>query len=307
MTTAPEISALNVLGIRPQDYENYSIRFNSMSGGDVVGMYLNDRGKLLEHMHTVRWGEERRWNIHTPRVLQFVQSSPVDNSKWIFVGGYVLEGEREDSYGFGNTVVDYKQLDEFAPFVGRLVVEYVRQQGFGGRPALTHNLRKEDTRRRVVENLVVDRVTESTISAQPFLGFEQARLTHGELVSALNSPEWKSALSGVSAVYLITDTANGWHYVGSAYSTKGVDKGLLSRWSEYAWSDDHAGGNKRLKDLGPKYIEDNFQYSILEVFDRRTASDAVIRREHWWMDTLGSVYSSESPYGYNSVREREES
>ena len=33
---------------------------------------------------------------------------------------------------------------------------------------------------------------------------------------------------------------------------------------------------------------------------------SIIDREHWWMDTLGSVYHSddEQPHGYNSVAER---
>lgn len=35
----------------------------------------------------------------------------------------------------------------------------------------------------------------------------------------------------------------------------------------------------------------------------------VIDREHWWMDTLGSVRrnNDEVPHGYNSVAERENS
>ena len=31
----------------------------------------------------------------------------------------------------------------------------------------------------------------------------------------------------------------------------------------------------------------------------------VINREHWWMDTLCSVYSEASPFGYNSQREQD--
>lgn len=79
--------------------------------------------------------------------------------------------------------------------------------------------------------------------------------------------------------------------------------------STYA-SGDFTGGNLQLNKLvereGAGYIEKNFEYLILEIFDLRATSNDVIRREHWWMDTLWSVYSKESPFGYHSQREREQ-
>lgn len=56
-------------------------------------------------------------------------------------------------------------------------------------------------------------------------------------------------------------------------------------------------------------IEKNFQYSILEIFDMNKSPKEIIDREHWWMDTLGSVRrnNDEVPHGYNSVAERENS
>ena len=71
----------------------------------------------------------------------------------------------------------------------------------------------------------------------------------------------------------------------------------------------HSGGNKQLRNLGAGYIEKNFQYSILEIFDMNKSPKEIIDREHWWMDTLGSVRrnNDEVPHGYNSVAERENS
>ena len=68
-------------------------------------------------------------------------------------------------------------------------------------------------------------------------------------------------------------------------------------------------GNKQLRNLGAGYIEKNFQYSILEIFDMNKSPKEIIDREHWWMDTLGSVRrnNDEVPHGYNSVAERENS
>ncbi len=68
-------------------------------------------------------------------------------------------------------------------------------------------------------------------------------------------------------------------------------------------------GNKQLRNLGAGYIEKNFQYSIPEIFDMNKSPKEIIDREHWWMDTLGSVRrnNDEVPHGYNSVAERENS
>lgn len=68
-------------------------------------------------------------------------------------------------------------------------------------------------------------------------------------------------------------------------------------------------GNKQLRNLGAGYIEKNFQYSILEIFDMNKSPKEIIDREHWWMDILGSVRrnNDEVPHGYNSVAERENS
>lgn len=53
---------------------------------------------------------------------------------------------------------------------------------------------------------------------------------------------------------------------------------------------------------GVEYIEQYFQYSILDIFDPRVPDRTVIEREHWWMDALSSVRDdrASSPHGYNS-------
>ncbi|MDK7859562.1 GIY-YIG nuclease family protein, partial [Klebsiella pneumoniae] len=75
-----------------------------------------------------------------------------------------------------------------------------------------------------------------------------------------------AALSSQKAVYLITDTNTGKLYVGSATSNNGM---LLKRWKDYL--ETGHGGNEELIKLveakGIKYIEDHFQYSILENYN----------------------------------------
>ena len=94
-------------------------------------------------------------------------------------------------------------------------------------------------------------------------------------------------------MYLITDKKTGKLYVGSATG----EEMLLQRWSQYA-ADGH-GGNKKLeelvKDEGIGYVENNFQYSILENYNGRVDDDIVRKRERWWKEVLQS-----RDYGYNA-------
>ena len=46
-----------------------------------------------------------------------------------------------------------------------------------------------------------------------------------------------------------------------------------------------SAGNKafeELKESGANHIIDNFTYSILEIFDMRTRTEDIIRREEFW-------------------------
>lgn len=78
----------------------------------------------------------------------------------------------------------------------------------------------------------------------------------------------------------------GKHYVGSA---SGNSNGLWQRWVHYA-NGDHTGGDVDLIALvngkGKEYIEEHFQYSILEIFDTRVDFDSVHRER-----TFGNVHS----------------
>lgn len=305
--TAHDISVFDLLGIPTAELQNYSVRLNSNLGGwNVLDAYYDHRELLLEHAHKVQWNGSSRRNISTPYVLQFVQLREGSTEYWLFIGcSKIVPGESLDSEGRGDKVANYQVLDQYKPFEARLVARYTRKQGSSGAGALTLNLATQSVREHIVSNMVVSRIAESAISAVPFPGYEEIRLTHTQLVAAVKNEDWRSALNSVSAVYLQTDLSNGWHYVGSAYSRKGDSRGLLSRWSEYAGGD-HMGGNKGLKlYTTPQHIEENFQYSILEIFDSRASATDVIRREHWWMDTLQSVHKNDSPFGYNTVTERE--
>ena len=57
--------------------------------------------------------------------------------------------------------------------------------------------------------------------------------------------------------------------------------------------------NKRLKDLveekGLRYIQENFQYSILETFTDDASDEYIIARESFWKEVLLTRF-----FGYNA-------
>ncbi|WP_270657263.1 GIY-YIG nuclease family protein [Eubacterium callanderi] len=114
-------------------------------------------------------------------------------------------------------------------------------------------------------------------------------MNHKDMQHIINSdkPSWKQALSNVKGVYVVTDTNNGSLYIGSA---SGNVDGIWQRWSGYADSGNLIGGNKEfaeiMKNKGEDYLINNFQYSILEIFDTKTKIETIIERENYWKNVL---------------------
>ena len=91
----------------------------------------------------------------------------------------------------------------------------------------------------------------------------------------------------IKAVYVITDTKTGKLYIGSA---SGNSQGLWQRWECYADFKDLTGGNKEfeilVKENRENYIENNFKYSILEIFDTKTRKEYILERENYWKNVF---------------------
>jgi hypothetical protein len=104
--------------------------------------------------------------------------------------------------------------------------------------------------------------------------------------------DWKSALSNLKGVYLISDKSNGKKYVGSAYG----ESGIWSRWSCYIGTGH--GWNDELTVLiaknGKGYARKHFKFALLEVMSMATSDETVIKRECYWKSVLLS-----REHGYN--------
>lgn len=144
-----------------------------------------------------------------------------------------------------------------------------------------------------------------SLGEKSFPGYKNVTISYTDLKKKLEiSDEWRNALKLRKGVYLIMDKGTGKRYVGSAY---GAD-GILGRWTTYIKSgytkDKLENGeypNKLLRELvqekGMKYIEKNFQYSILETFEDDASDEFIISRESYWKDML---LSRDKKFGYNA-------
>ena len=97
----------------------------------------------------------------------------------------------------------------------------------------------------------------------PFPGFDRLVLDRAKLQAVMREHRyaaWRTALSSVAGIYLITDTRDGRQYVGKADGAESIRQ----RWSSYA-ANGH-GGNVELRGMDSA----TFRYSVLRVFDPAT-------------------------------------
>lgn len=114
-----------------------------------------------------------------------------------------------------------------------------------------------------------------------FPGFDQLILSYERLQAVMREQRylaWRTALSSVMGVYLITDTRTGRHYVGKADGLESISQ----RWRVYAANGN--GGNRELIGLDPSA----FRFSLLRVFDPATPKHVVDAAEGHFKDALDS-------------------
>lgn len=138
-----------------------------------------------------------------------------------------------------------------------------------------------------VDAMHLDQVYAEKLSIGEFPGFKAVSLTKDELDIVVRDAlaSWRTALSNVAGVYLITDTASGRLYVGSASG----EGGIWGRWSSYSASGH--GGNQELSGLLEKQGHAkarDFRFSILEIADVHASGDDILQRESHWKNILMS-------------------
>ncbi|MBT1171233.1 GIY-YIG nuclease family protein [Bifidobacterium sp. SO4] len=193
--------------------------------------------------------------------------------KGMLPDGYPIE---ESNYGKNDFYI-LERLDLLAEYENRLTIDW-------------------GSFRSLAWKGTVDKPIVSIERTKPtFPGFDDLILGFDKLSDIIEDPDYYSAyydaMSQVSAIYLVTDTASGKQYVGSAYG----GEGLWQRWSTYAHTQGRGGsgdgGNKLLVDLlnrGGEGYERNLRYSVLRVLDSGLSTDQVVGMENLYKDKLGT-------------------
>lgn len=231
-----------------------------------------------------KFDEWQRWQTRKNFGRQFVVSliSMPGSDRWLFAGVHNsntpewVEERKEYRY-------ELTEDETCKEMNGRLVASFRRS----GRQSY---LNAENW----VDEIIVSEILAEQLSIGEFPGFKAINLTKEELelIVRHSLESWRTALSNVAGVYLISDTLSGKLYVGSASG----EGGIWQRWCCYA-ADGH-GGNIELRRLlaeeGAERAK-KFRYSILEIADVHSSQQDILGRESHWKDILMS-----RPYGLNA-------
>lgn len=268
--------------IKVPNLNKTKIKFNMNAGNVEIKAW-----DLLFKEDETEWEQINAWKTkhpnnnlnHADYLLAFAHYYPYGPEYFIFGGLYKIkkiEPEVYDEVGYELTLMeDYKEYRK------RLIVKLKKPIGRDLYNRLYKNI--QDT----LEPEVYEIAPNTKLGHFP--GYQNVTLSHPQMqqIISRNEPSWKQALMNVKGVYVITDLSNGKLYIGSA---SGNTDGIWQRWSDYANIENLTGGNKLLNEIkldkGKDYIINNFQYSILEIFDTKTKVDTIINRENYWKNVF---------------------
>ena len=268
--------------IKVPNLNKTKIKFNMNAGNVEIRAW-----DLLFKEDETEWEQINAWKTkhpnnnlnHADYLLAFAQYYPYGPEYFIFGGLYKIkkiEPEVFDEVGYELTL-----MDDYKEYRKRLIVKLKKPIGRDLYNRLYKNI--QDT----LEPEVYEIAPNTKLGHFP--GYQNVTLSHPQMqqIISRNEPSWKQALMNVKGVYVITDLSNGKLYIGSA---SGNTDGIWQRWSDYANIENLTGGNKLLNEIkldkGKDYIVNNFQYSILEIFDTKTKADIIINRENYWKNVF---------------------
>lgn len=245
-------------------------------------MGIPNREEPLFELYNNTFKEWQEWqskrNFERDYILSLIYYKP---DEWVFGGVF-----KSLSSKYNETEKCFKYETELTKIgedlIGRLIVTYKKE--FRSAYVYLENY---------IEDLLIVEYLREKISIMPFQGYEKVNLSFQELKSIINNniDSWKTALSSVKGVYIITDILNGKHYVGSAYG----EESFWQRWSNYVSSfHGYNEGLKKLIDSNGVDYANNFRFGILEIRNAIADKNEIIEREKYWKDLLLT-----RQFGYN--------
>ncbi|MCW0459068.1 hypothetical protein NB717_000136 [Xanthomonas sacchari] len=229
--------------------------------------------------------EWQRWqngnNFNRSLVVSLIQDGAT--TRWMFAGLFRQVGHTlHDDKPKGGFYYDLERVAATEPLEGRLFCSSVyksRQTYLTGE--------------YLIGDLTVTELLPEKLSLGRFPGYKLVDIKKQDLNLLVKheTESWKTALSEVKGIYLITDTKTGKLYVGKADG----ESGIWGRWSTYA-NTGHGHNKALVQELGIKATErqDDLRFSLLEIMDLQSAPGEVDNRESHWKKVLMSRV-----YGYN--------
>lgn len=265
---------IRIIDIFPELKENINDYKVHLAQTNIYGEKPLD--KLKEGTFEEWQAHQNKKNFERPYIFSLIHYK---QDEWIFGGIYRSNGYEEyEDYYFYNTEL----LDIHMDLIGRLVVQY-NKDFRNCYPYLSN----------IIDDLYVLELFRKKIDVKDFPGYENVNIDYLTLKKIIKTEEksWKSPLSNIKGIYLISDTYNGKLYVGAAYG----ENAFWNRWKEYIIKG--TGGNQELEHViqekGIEYAS-NFTFSILEIHSKLTDDDFIIHRENYWKGVLLS-----KKFGYN--------
>jgi hypothetical protein len=229
---------------------------------DPLDVYL--KGEFDEWQRS-----QTRRNFERSYVLSLIAMRTANH--WLFAGVH----ERRDRTGKkGRYWYDLVELPACAELNGRLTAWFQR-------PGRQSYLDAENW----VDRIKLTSIMPERMRIAEFPGFKAVHLTKDELDTIVRQgiESWRAALSSVGGVYLISDTATGCLYVGSATGVGGI----WQRWCQYA-ATGHGGNQELVRLIREAGIGRAlaFRFAILEVADTHTSDTDLLQREEHWKRVL---------------------
>ncbi|MEC4091887.1 GIY-YIG nuclease family protein [Pseudoalteromonas rubra] len=191
----------DILNISPEDCKVHLAQWNGAQ--EPLDLYFSGEFQHWQERQSKRYFERKF-------ILSLIRYQR--DNLWLFVGVYESKGVKEtDREGRHYYNTELSQIGE--SLRGRLIINYKRQ----GRIAYPNG--------ESLDNVAtVYKITPEPIAIADFPGFKDVLLSRKQLNIIFSEmyPSWKSALSSVSGVYLISDTRTGKLYVGSASGGEGI-------------------------------------------------------------------------------------
>lgn len=264
---------LLLTGLKDLENDNYRVHLAKMAYGSNPLDTLASSSTDWKDWQTYKGGKRNRFP--SKYIVTFAQ---INGNSFLFGGIFEIIDRSGEVY-------DVIPLDTNKNLIGRLVIEYKSNLG-------QVTVVKPNT---FLQNARIKELYSSRYRGEAFKSINSINHNYSslEVIFKNELSDWKTALSSVKGIYLLTDTKEGKHYVGSA---SGED-GIWGRWSSYIYG--YTGGNKELIELKDKFTEDyfkkNFKFSILETVGSIVTKEEILKLEALWKEKLLT-----RTHGYNS-------